>query len=339
MNYYERLNQAIKNTLNNPALKYQLQYFDEITKLANIIIENTSSIEVKQHTTTIPLTTSIITIFEFLSTLPKTSPALIQTTIQDPAISFQRIAPTSINKSQVHEDGSINIDFYETLDDVFTIGHEFTHKLSHQKNNRSTIKQFLGEVPTITVEFLLQDYLQQHTDYPDEEITIRKSNRISSTLEDAYAIIFENTLLKLYEQNNNCITEQVLQDYLDSLDPSSREFQVFSTKGPQYLNDIIASNSLQFYKRQRYVIGTLLASIIHQQIKSNKENYDQLIELIDILGHDDATLEQDLTKLGNLNIPIIHNQTISISSQDIETLTSSYKTELDDVSKYQQKKK
>lgn len=106
------------------------------------------------------------------------------------------------NKSEVRKDGFVHIDYVENSDDIFTITHEITYKFSQPKNQDSTIKQFLGETSTITMEFLLQYYFLKDTNYGVEEVIVRKNNRLSETYDDAGAIIFENILLKLYKQNN-----------------------------------------------------------------------------------------------------------------------------------------
>lgn len=62
----------------------------------------------------------------------------------------------------------------------------------------------------------------------------------------------------------------------------------------KYFDEIVKSGSLQFYKRQRYVIGTILASDSHNKIKNNPEKINQLCYLIDILGHTDLVADSDL---------------------------------------------
>ena len=41
MNYYDKLNLAIKNAITDRNIEYQLQFFEEITKLAEIVVNNT----------------------------------------------------------------------------------------------------------------------------------------------------------------------------------------------------------------------------------------------------------------------------------------------------------
>lgn len=144
------------------------------------------------------------------------------------------------------------------------------------------------------MEFLLQDYLFETTNYNSDEIITHKNNRLVETYDDAGAIIFENILLRLYRQNNNCITQDILLNYLNSIDKDSKIYELLSTKGEYYLNEIVKSGSLQFYKRQRYVIGTILASDFHKKIKNNPEKINQLCYLMDILGHTDLVSDSDL---------------------------------------------
>ena len=124
-------------------------------------------------------------------------------------------------------------------------------------------------------------------------------------------------ILNLYKQNNNCITQDILLNYLNSLDKNSKIYQLLSTRGERYLNEIVNSGSLQFHKRQRYVIGTILASDFHNKIKDNPGKISELCYLIDILGHTDLLADNDLKILSNLDIPIINNGKLSVSENDI----------------------
>lgn len=346
MSYYDRLNLALANSQNDSRLQHQLNYFDEIAKLAKIIIDNTPILETKEYLSTVPLNTSVQTVLDFLYTVKPEYSYMFQNILQeknlydgreDYSIRFYRILDNNHNKSEVRKDGFVHIDYSETLDDTFTVGHEITHKFSQPKNQDSIIKQFLGETSTISIEFLLQDYLLENTSYDSNEIATRKNNRLVETYEDAGAVLFENILLNLYKQNNNCITQDILLNYLNSLDKNSKIYQLLSTRGERYLNEIVNSGSLQFHKRQRYVIGTILASDFHNKIKDNPEKISELCYLIDILGHTDLLADNDLKILSSLDIPIINNGKLSVSENDIIRLSNCYMNEVTDVLNYQNK--
>ncbi len=91
----------------------------------------------------------------------------------------------------------MHIDYAENLDDIFTITHEITHKFSQPKNQDSTIKQFLGETSTITMEFFYYRIIFfETTNYNSDEIITHKNNRLVETYDDAGAIIFEKHIIK-----------------------------------------------------------------------------------------------------------------------------------------------
>lgn len=354
MDYYNKLNLAIQNSINDYGLQYHLKYFDEIVKLAYIVIENTPKLDLKEYSLNVSLNTSIQTVVNFFNSIKQEYSYMFQNILQekniyndkeDYSVKFYKILDKNQteeydgqhrnNKSEVRKDGFVHIDYAENLDDIFTITHEITHKFSQPKNQDSTIKQFLGETSTITMEFLLQDYLFETTNYNSDEIITHKNNRLVETYDDAGAIIFENILLRLYRQNNNCITQDILLNYLNSIDKDSKIYELLSTKGEYYLNEIVKSGSLQFYKRQRYVIGTILASDFHKKIKNNPEKINQLCYLIDILGHTDLVSDSDLKILETLDIPIVNNGEIRINPDGMIRLSDCYKSEVNNALSYQ----
>ena len=67
MNYYEKLNKAIKNTLEDRHFSDQLHYFDEVALLAKIIIENTPSLVKEEYSSFVPLDTSLAIVGDFFS--------------------------------------------------------------------------------------------------------------------------------------------------------------------------------------------------------------------------------------------------------------------------------
>lgn len=353
-NYYNKLNLAIKSSLDDVNLQFQFKYFDEITKLAYIIVENTPELKMMKYSSGVELNTSVEIVASFFASIKPEYCYMFRNILQEMsiyngreehAVKFYKIisdghseeymGQNRSNKSEVRKDGSVHIDYAGNIDDIFTIAHEMTHKFSQQKNQDSIIKQFLGETTTITMELLLQDYLLKNTNYSVEEIIAHKNNRLIEAYDDAGAVIFENILLKLYQQNNNHITQDVLLKYLNSLDKNSKIYNLLVTSGEKYLDDIVKSGSLQFYKRQRYVIGMLLACDFHSKIKNNKELLQQLYYLINILGHTDIMADSDIEVLNTLDIPIIDKGEIKVNSDSVARLSDCYGKDIDDNLSYQ----
>ena len=79
----------------------------------------------------------------------------------------------------------------------------------------------------------------------------------------------------------------------------------------------------------------MLASDIHDKIKTNPNQKEILIYLIDILGNTDITLLKDLDLLKKLDIPIIKNDEISIDEKNYIRLQKNYQKEVEDVLRLQ----
>ena len=340
MEYYDKLNLAIKNTLEDERLKYHLQYLDEVVKLASIIIENTKDLVVDNYYTNVSLDNSIDIVTNFFSKINVEYASRFLKLLKEKDIyngkacnivNFNKIDSPRIDRSEVRDDGSLHIDYSETLADAFNISHEFTHKFSKQKYKDSTIKQFLGESTTLTIEFLLEDYLLESSGYDKDEIKIRKTNRLKETYDNATAVIFEHTLLKLYKKSNGRLNEEILVNYLNSFPKDSRLYESFFHNSKRYLDDIVSKGYLQFSYRQRYVIGVVLASYFHDSITKDESYKDRLFYLIEILGHTDMTSLDDLKALEKLEIPVIEEGNFKVNPNNIEKLSDCYKKEVNDV--------
>lgn len=344
MNYYDKLNLTIKNAITDRNIEYQLQFFEEITKLAEIIVNNTPDLGRKDYTVEVPIDESVRLTTDFFKSIKKEYSEMFLNILREKnydgkdeySVKFQK--GTLKNQSEVRENGNVNIDYFSTLEDAFTITHEITHKFSQPKNQNSIIKQFLGETSTISMELLLEDYLIKNSCYDENEISIYKNNRLVETVDDAGAILFERELLKLYQKSNGHLTQDILLDYLNSMNKNSKLYELFFERGVKYFDSIIRKGVLSFPQRQRYVIGTILASDFHSQIKENTKNIQKLSSLIDVLGHSDITSDNDLKTLEKIGVPIVKDGKIKITDETISKLTDCYEKEIISRKKYKEKK-
>lgn len=329
MNFFEKINLIMDEFLNEPLSKQYMSSLDEVVKLAHIIIKNPLEkfLDTK-YVTSFKIDNSVNIVKDFFETINPNYSNMFQNILyetnlykgkEDYFVKFSKIENIEKENSSVDDDGLVNISYSDTLYDTYLICHEITHKFSTPKKD-SILKKFLGETSSICMEFLLQDYLIDKYSYNDEFL-INKYNRIQMLSKDASAIIIEYILLQLYKKNG-CLTKDIILDYLKSKNAN----KAFINRVNECLNLIVSNESLTFPRRQRYVIGTLLASDLHNKIKSDKSKITDLFCLINILGHADYEINDDLKilkKLGILNNPLNEN--------DIKRLTSSYKEEIDDI--------
>ena len=178
----------------------------------------------------------------------------------------------------------------------------------------------------------MEDYLLNNTSYSKEETIRRKQNRLVDTYFDASAVLFEYTLLELYKKDGK-ITRESLLNYLNNLSKNSKEYEIFSIKGEEYLNEIVNKGNLQFPIRQRYVIGTALACDFLKKDTNDVAKKEELSYLIGILGHSNFTIKDDINILKKLDIPIFSSDSIEFSSSSIERLSKNYKAVAESINK------
>ena len=92
----------------------------------------------------------------------------------------------------VMDTGMAVISYNNTLDDVVSLVHEATHKLSYQNiikpsNIPTKIANIFREAPPIVMELLLRDYLQEK--YPLDDVNTYFLFRLSTTYEAALRIL------------------------------------------------------------------------------------------------------------------------------------------------------
>ena len=173
----------------------------------------------------------------------------------------------------------------------------------------------------------------------DGKVVISYQNNINDVYSIAHEIThkfsqprYQNSTIKSFLGETSTIAmEFLLEEYLlnnTSYDKDSREYKIFSINGENYLNDIVNKGNLQFPIRQRYVIGTALACDFNQKEEKNTVKKEQLSYLIDILGHTNLSLEDDLRIAKGLDIPILNNNSFEITDGALERIANNYKNEI-----------
>ena len=342
MDYFEELSSIIKNTLNDKNFYYELKYLDEIEKLAKIVVDNTPKLKIKKYSNYVPLNESIINVIDFFDSFNKDYSNYFQNILREKqddlnisrySFNFNKRKEEHIlGNSESRINGSVYINYSETLSDTYALVHEVTHKFSQPKNQNSTIKSFFGEASSIVMEFLMQDYLLNNKDYDLKEIIKEKEIRLFMTELTAENFIITNELIKLYKENNT-ITKDIFSKYLNGLNKNSNIFKVFMKSGTPFLEDILKSKTLNITLLERYLLGPVVASNIHEKIKNDPKNINILFDLVDIFSHTDITILEDLQKLESLDIEVIKNHEIDIDVITKKRLTKSYKKEVYDLLK------
>ena len=349
---YEKVNQIIEQRITNRSLSIIVKHIDEITKLANLILEKTPNNIIKKYSNIyISINDSVkYANFFFLSINPEYS-YRFQNILQErstynfeekPSVTFNKVSnehyilekagQKSALDSKINYFGSLNINYYDNTIDTFILVHEITHKFSFTKNKRSKIKMFLTELSPITMEFLLDDFLKKNTDFDIQEIAIYKNNRFRLARTAANNFIYESIIIKLYMQNNNHISEEIIDNYIIHMDKNSKLYENFKKNIEKYIIEIANNEFMSIFMSQKYIIGILFTTYIYEQIQSDKAKTNEFFTLINLLGNASYETEQDLEKIKNLSIlPFYGQKKLTINDEVLQKLSNSYEQELNKV--------
>jgi hypothetical protein len=156
-----------------------------------------------------------------------------------------------------------------TLEDSFSIVHELMHDINLDENCESVTRMFYTEALSILAELLLEDYFIKEN-IKDAKIPTNYSLYCAKS--KSVEVDFNLKLLINYLENG----------YIDN----GVIFKILEQYSSNYVNDlvetitkIIDSEELTLDFEQPYIIGTLIATYMHNRIKENKNQIRELFEL------------------------------------------------------------
>lgn len=346
-NFFAELNVIIKTWLENDLNKLYYKELKKIVPLAFIIINNTPILKEMKINEYVSINDSIKLVIQFFNSINPEYAYIIQNIInlekspfngrEDFSVKFYRVfdrdseyynEKCEYRDSFVNLNGEVHIRYFNSITDAFTIAHEMTHKISYPYKQFNFIKLFLAETTSTEIEFLLYDYLMRRELFI-KDCNLNMVNIFAIMYKEAFKVVFDYTLLKLYEENNNHLNLQILLNYLSTLGNETILYKLFNIYGLSYLRSIVKNNNLHFKSSQRYVIGILVTCDFYKRKKQGENVLNELFKLIDILGRG-YTTERDFDELKSF-LPIIDGNGFNISDSYLERLTMSYKSVLEEV--------
>lgn len=180
----------------------------------------------------------------------------------------------------VKEDGKLIIIVKNNIRDVFTIVHEFIHKVYFQKHISSKINfNNFVEVSSMTIELYLYEYLTDYTEYELDAEKVMKEHYFYETLTGFY-ISYVNFIKEIFKIDPCNVVN--IDNYEDTF---NKEIQLLPglykntfIKYHKYFDGLIKEdgtdleNKLNF--RFRYVNGLYLASYIFYH--DDRELFDKM---------------------------------------------------------------
>ena len=345
--FFDKLNDIIKTWLENGINNLAVEELEKIVPLAFVIIDNTPILKEMKTNEYVNINDSINLVIDFLESINPEYAYRLQNIInlekgtlngeEDFSVKFYRVFDmdteyyddkSKCRNSFVNWNGEVHISYNNTINDAFSIAHEMTHKFSNAYKQFNFIKWFLAETTSTEMEFLLYDYLMSRGLFKKDN-NINIINIFAITYKEAFKVIFDYTLLKLYKENNNHINITILLNYLDTLDEKSVLYKLFNKFTMFYLRSIVKENNLHFKTSQRYVIGTIVACDFYKRKQQGENVLNELFKLIDILGRGYA-IQKYFDELKSF-LPIIDVSGFNINESFLERLITSYKSVLEEV--------
>lgn len=244
-----------------------------------IELENLENLELKSN---INITESFNIVFSFLKKFDINLYNMFINMIENDKESFVFLNNdiNEDNSNFINNDGKVTVAVRNNIKDVFTIVHEFIHKVYFQKDISSkVIFDNYTEVSPITVELYLYKYLTEFTEYGLDAEKVMKENYFYEILSCFY-ISYVNFIKKIFK--NNPWSTIYMDNYEDVFNKEVQKlpeiYKKMFIKYHKQFDSLIKEdgteleNKLNF--RFRYVNGLYFASYIF--LHDDRELFDKI---------------------------------------------------------------
>ena len=202
-----------------------------------------------------------------------------------------------------------------TIDDAYIIIHELLHDYNLDINNLSVARHLFTETISILGEILFKDYLKQNNLFVEDY-----QKRIKNDFWFIKRIAFKNDFeikLMLYYLENGYIDKSVVSNILCD----TNESYVFQAN--YSLMDANEFETMSLDISQRYIIGGLFASYMHERILKNPQNIEEFKEINDIINYINF---EDVVNYFDLEVENYDN--FVLTDESVKRLQKSYNNEL-----------
>ena len=244
-----------------------------------IELENLENLELKSN---INITESFNIVFSFLKKFDINLYNMFINMIENDKESFVFLNNdiNEDNSNFINNDGKVTIVVRNNIKDVFTIVHEFIHKVYFQKDISSkVIFDNYTEVSPITVELYLYKYLTEFTEYGLDAEKVMKENYYYEILSCFY-ISYVNFIKKIFK--NNPWNTIYMDNYEDVFNKEVQKlpeiYKKMFIKYHKQFDSLIKEDGIELENklnfRFRYVNGLYFASYIF--LHDDRELFDKM---------------------------------------------------------------
>lgn len=206
----------------------------------------------------------------------------------------------------------IYLPIFNCIGDTYSITHETIHATSIYDNSLN--RHLFCEVLSILSEMLQRDYFARTTKPP--EYNLNNETLLKGLYSQKNSVLLELYLIQAYLEYGY-IDQMKLLNILDRFDKKELK------ETADNLNRIIVNEELSYGFDQRYIIGYLIASYMHDRILDDPKKIEEFIDLNDSLGYYEI---EDF--LDYLDLEYENNCILNLTDKSYQKLKTSFIHEL-----------
>lgn len=311
----EKLNQIIEKEIVENNI-YDMEEFTYLFNMVDIILSEKMSLKEQKYKKRVPLHKSIQYTDLFLNSLDPSYRKSFQNLLENKQIEFEKdfeenneIAYSDMKNNQNY----IYIPYQNNISDTFTITHEVIHDISLMPEI-SSARSFYCEVFSLLSEKLQKDYIQRN--FHIKEYQLNEQNLLSYLNETTLYIKLEISLFLEYFQKGYLTKMDVLKT-IESFDMK------YAISLWLHVKSILKSKEFSLFLQQRYIVGYLLASYMHERILKDPKKIKELLELNEMINE---YTEEDV--LHYLDLDLDGSSYFNLSDESYKKLQKTYHNEI-----------
>lgn len=253
---------------------YTLDDLEFIKGLNKIVLSQKISLKERKYKTDLSLNKNYKYAYDFLGSIKGTYADYLKNAWENNVFHFKSARiPSRANSSFNSETMKHEIVFpiCHTIEDSYAITHEIVHDYNMDVYNNNITRSLLTESISICAEMLQEDYLASLSSPPNSH----KNNMINNMIAIYYKAVsvdYQTEIIRKFlmekEINNKNFSEITCIK-------NRRDARIVN----EVFSEMIDNGELSFDSEQRYILGILIASLMHQNILKNPAKINDFIYL------------------------------------------------------------
>jgi len=299
---------------------YTISDLEFIKGLNKIVLANDFSITTRKYRITRDLSANFNYAYDFMGSIKGTYADYLKKAWHNHTFHFKSNKIPSRATSGVNSiTGKKEIIFpiCNTIEDSYAITHEIMHDFNMDIQNHAMARNLITEAISICAEMLQEDYFARISKTP-LEYKKNMLNDMSAILYKAVSVQYQIDVIEKYLIENEICYDNFC-DIVESR--TDRDIEI----GNEVFNELIEKGELDIDTEQRYIIGILLASLMHQNILNNPNKINDFIFLNENINQMEL---DEVFNMFNLSLISENGNILKVEDTSLKILENAYIKEI-----------